>query len=433
MSYASARFDMSSQTGECCQPGVDSAHSLFSQTNSVFVFQSCARLSDSWKVPVFVAPSPKNATATRGSSRSLNARPGADERRQPAADDGVRAEVAALDVVEVHRAAVAVRAALDLPVELRHQRVRVRAARERVPVGAMGRAEDVAVLHRGADADLGRLLPDRDVEEPGQLAGAKPLLDLLLEPPDQEHLAQEVPEPVLGQGAPLLDLRHCALSVRSAADGARHDWQELQAELPDGWVEARLRLHARGAGATRPGRRAARAAPAAAARARLVRVPVARGGTARAAEALRRALAAARRRALHGRLELDRLAEADAALRAGAAGATCAESWDAALADAPGRLERPARRDRARLLRLPRARRPPPGADQPAPDRQPLRLQFRSARRFGYGASPGMVRRCLERCDADGIRGSVEVLRALSDTRPVGTQGPVWQIDGRMV
>ena len=66
---------MSSQTGECCQPGVDSAHSLFSQTKSVFVFQSCARLSDSWNVPVFVAPSPKNATATRGSSRSLNARP----------------------------------------------------------------------------------------------------------------------------------------------------------------------------------------------------------------------------------------------------------------------------------------------------------------------------------------------------------------------
>jgi hypothetical protein len=62
-----------------------------------------------------------------------------------------------------------------------------------------------------------------------------------------------------------------------------------------------------------------------------------------------------------------------------------------------------------------------------------MRLQFRSARRFGYGASPGMVRRCLERCDAAGITGSVEVLRVLSDTRPVGTQGPVWQIEGRMV
>ena len=95
----------------------------------------------------------------------LEREPGADERRQAAADDRVRAEVAALDVVEVHRAAVAVRAALDLPVELGHQRVRVRAARERVPVRAMGGAEDVAVLHRRADADLGRLLADRDVQE----------------------------------------------------------------------------------------------------------------------------------------------------------------------------------------------------------------------------------------------------------------------------
>jgi hypothetical protein len=44
-----------------------------------------------------------------------------------------------------------------------------------------------------------------------------------------------------------------------------------------------------------------------------------------------------------------------------------------------------------------------------------------------------MVRRCLERCDGAGIRGRVTVLRALSDTHPVGTQGPVWQIGGRFV
>ena len=62
-----------------------------------------------------------------------------------------------------------------------------------------------------------------------------------------------------------------------------------------------------------------------------------------------------------------------------------------------------------------------------------MQLQFRCARRFGYGASPGMVRRSLERCDEAGITGRVEVLRVLSDTRPVGTQGPVWHIGGRMV
>ncbi len=60
-------------------------------------------------------------------------------------------------------------------------------------------------------------------------------------------------------------------------------------------------------------------------------------------------------------------------------------------------------------------------------------FQFRVAQTFGYGASPGMVRRCLARLDEAGIPGGVRVLRALSDTHPVGTQGPVWQVGGKMV
>jgi hypothetical protein len=59
-------------------------------------------------------------------------------------------------------------------------------------------------------------------------------------------------------------------------------------------------------------------------------------------------------------------------------------------------------------------------------------FRFRCAARFGYGASPGMVARCLERCDEKGIR-TVRVLLALSDSRPVGTQGPVWYVGGRTV
>jgi len=61
------------------------------------------------------------------------------------------------------------------------------------------------------------------------------------------------------------------------------------------------------------------------------------------------------------------------------------------------------------------------------------RLRFRSARVFGYGASPGMVRRCLERCDEAGISGTVAVLRVLSDSRPVATQGPVWLSAGKTI
>jgi hypothetical protein len=66
------------------------------------------------------------------------------------------------------------------------------------------------------------------------------------------------------------------------------------------------------------------------------------------------------------------------------------------------------------------------GADKPG-------LRFRAARTFGYGASPGMVRRCLVRLDEAGIPGEVRVLRILSDTHPVGTQGPVWMIGGKTV
>jgi hypothetical protein len=44
-----------------------------------------------------------------------------------------------------------------------------------------------------------------------------------------------------------------------------------------------------------------------------------------------------------------------------------------------------------------------------------------------------MTRRCFERLDEEGIRGRVTVLRALSDTRPVQTQGPVWYVGGRSV
>jgi hypothetical protein len=69
----------------------------------------------------------------------------------------------------------------------------------------------------------------------------------------------------------------------------------------------------------------------------------------------------------------------------------------------------------------------------PRRDGDRLALRFRCARTTGYGASPQMVRRCLERCDEEQIAGGVHVLRALSDTHLAQTQGPVWQIAGRTV
>ena len=60
-------------------------------------------------------------------------------------------------------------------------------------------------------------------------------------------------------------------------------------------------------------------------------------------------------------------------------------------------------------------------------------LRFRCARvsrlRRLAGDGPPLPR-ALRRED---IRGTITVLRALSDTQHVGTQGPVWQLDGQTV
>ena len=58
---------------------------------------------------------------------------------------------------------------------------------------------------------------------------------------------------------------------------------------------------------------------------------------------------------------------------------------------------------------------------------------FRCAQRAGYGVSPEMARRSFERLDAEGILGSVEVLRVVCDTDHVGTQGAVWYVGGKVL
>jgi len=112
---------------------------------------------------------------------------------------------------------------------------------------------------------------------------------------------------------------------------------------------------------------------------------------------------------------------------------TLRESWEAALATLPadwsdllGEVELGSSDwvDRAAVNMVPM---------NPRRDGARLAFRFRAARRRGYGAAPEMVARCLTRCDDDGIRGTVCVLRALSDTHPVSTQGPVWQLGGKTV
>jgi hypothetical protein len=60
-------------------------------------------------------------------------------------------------------------------------------------------------------------------------------------------------------------------------------------------------------------------------------------------------------------------------------------------------------------------------------------FRFRVAHTFGYGASPQMTARCVERVDDEGVTGRLTVLRVLSDTHNVATQGPVWRVEGKAV
>jgi hypothetical protein len=69
------------------------------------------------------------------------------------------------------------------------------------------------------------------------------------------------------------------------------------------------------------------------------------------------------------------------------------------------------------------------------PTRNPdaIALRIRVSGKQGYGVSPQMARRCLERMDAEGITARITVLYELSDTENAVTQGPVWRVSGRSV
>jgi hypothetical protein len=110
-----------------------------------------------------------------------------------------------------------------------------------------------------------------------------------------------------------------------------------------------------------------------------------------------------------------------------------ADAWMSALAALPDdwsdlyaelELASSADLDRGALLLAP--------VNPGRPDRG-LAFRFRVARSFGYGASPEMTQRCLERLDEAGIKGRVLVLWCLSDTKAVATQGPVWYVGGKAV
>jgi hypothetical protein len=207
-------------------------------------------------------------------------------------------------------------------------------------------------------------------------------------------------------------------------------WRRIQATLPDGWAEARLAFTV--SNPVRLERAAALLAPLQPGRAgQELGFVVARRGAGPSPSALDRALARLAEARIGGELRLvGALATPSAAV---AEHVPAAVAWGTALESLPAdwtdlycevELTSSDHLDPAALALAPL---------NPARFGQTLGLRFRCARRFGYGTSPQMVSRCFERLDERKLPAEVRVLYALSDTKPVATQGPVWYLDGKAV
>jgi hypothetical protein len=114
-------------------------------------------------------------------------------------------------------------------------------------------------------------------------------------------------------------------------------------------------------------------------------------------------------------------------------GRPVAEAWDAALEELPAGWS-----DLLCLLEIGSSSLLPRAALLCAPlnptrDHDRVGFTFRCARRTGYGVSPVMARRGFERLDDEEIEGAVTVLRVLSDTDNVATQGAVWYVGGSVL
>jgi hypothetical protein len=205
----------------------------------------------------------------------------------------------------------------------------------------------------------------------------------------------------------------------------------MEGELPENWTDARLLLRVRDP--EQAERTAALLTPLMPGRSgNEIRFYTARRGAGASPDAVRRLLHRLDDEGIRGELELVSAGEPEPGMLA-VERPRLVDAWDAALATLPPdwsdvyaevELTSTDLLERAALLLSPLN--PARFGGKPV-------LRFRAARRFGYGASPGMVRRALERMDGEGIQGQLRILRVLSDTNPVSTQGPVWYVEGKAV
>jgi len=213
--------------------------------------------------------------------------------------------------------------------------------------------------------------------------------------------------------------------------GLVDQWTGIETGLDPRWRDARLDLAV--ADESQQSRALALLGPAAPGRVgKTIRFYTTRSGSGVGPEAVRRLLRRLDDERIRGTLTLVSSDEATPA--PAVARASLADEWNAAVELLPGdwsdllcelELTSSDHIERGALLLAPLN----PilgGTGRPG-------FRFRCAASFGYGASAGMVHRCLARLDEAGIPGEVRVVRALSDSHPVGTQGPVWYIGGKAV
>jgi hypothetical protein len=203
-------------------------------------------------------------------------------------------------------------------------------------------------------------------------------------------------------------------------------WKTVGSDLPEGWSKATLRLEL--ADEEAADRAAANLGPAGPYRAAptVLLVTVARDGSATSPDNLERLL----RRVPAGALSVSGSQAAPERVET-RTHLPLTSSWDAAVAGLPAdwsdvyaeiQLTSTDFVERASVLCI---------QCNPRRDGERAAFHFRCARTKGYGVSPEMARRCLERCDAEAITGTVTILRVISGSRHVATQGPVWLSAGR--
>jgi hypothetical protein len=205
-------------------------------------------------------------------------------------------------------------------------------------------------------------------------------------------------------------------------------WNRIESGLDPRWSDVRLRLRV---GAQKSRQRAAAllgpAGPGFAGDA--IRFYVARGGEGIGPEAARRLLGKIDAEGISGVLTVVSASEAEPA--PAIARSTLEAEWQAALEVLPSdwsdlvaelELDSSADVDRAAVFCAPL---------NPIQSTRKPGFRFRCASSRGYGASSGMVGRCLARLDEADISGRVRLTRVLSDVHPVGTQGATFLVGRR--